>query len=428
MTMLKVNELSNGGMSMSKGTRRAVGAAIALAALGIYGLAQAQIGLPDALYLSSGQTHVVKVGFPLTVSAEDGAVQVIASGDEHLGDVALEATGAGESVLTFSLMGVPVHKTQVSVADERMLIPGGQAVGVALKTRGVLVISKAETGRAKSPLRTGDVIVDVEGEAVESAAELSACVAKAEGDTVALGVLRGGKEITVDAKAQIDPADGKRRLGIWVRDSTAGVGTLSYIDPATNAYGALGHAIVDADTGSMLSAQDGAIMSARVVGVTKGQSGAAGELKGSFLKENHQIGTLESNSEYGIYGVMDEMPGALLYPDGLPIGSRSAVHTGSASIIATVDGDGPKEYAIEIVKCFAQDEPSQKGMVIRVTDEALLSKTGGIVQGMSGSPIIQDGRIVGAVTHVVVSDSAQGYGMYIEWMLMKSDAVTAGEA
>ena len=122
------------------------------------------------------------------------------------------------------------------------------------------------------------------------------------------------------------------------------------------------------------------------------------------------------------------MPGALLYPDGLPIGSRSAVHTGSASIIATVDGDGPKEYAIEIVKCFAQDEPSQKGMVIRVTDEALLSKTGGIVQGMSGSPIIQDGRIVGAVTHVVVSDSAQGYGMYIEWMLMKSDAVTADKA
>ena len=402
---------------MAKGTRRAIGAALALTAMGIYGWAQASYGLPDALYLSAGQTHVVKTGLPLLASAEDGVVQVIASGDERLGDVTLAAQETGESVVTFSLLGVPVHTTQVSVTGERVLIPGGQAVGVALKTRGVLVVSKAGDERGRSALRTGDVITNVAGEAVTSAAELSACVAKAAQETVELGVLRGGKQITVEAAAKIDPTDGKRRLGIWVRDSTAGVGTLSFIDPETNVYGALGHAIVDADTGSMLAAQDGAIMSARVVGVAKGQSGAAGELKGSFLKENHQIGTLETNCAYGIYGVMNERPGDLLYPDGLPMAVRSEVVPGPATIISTVDGEGPQEYEIEIVKCFPQDEPGQKGMVIHVTDERLLGKTGGIVQGMSGSPIIQNGKLVGAVTHVLVNDPTRGYGIFIETML-----------
>ena len=189
--------------------------------------------------------------------------------------------------------------------------------------------------------------------------------------------------------------------------------------------GALGHAIVDADTGKLLDAREGAILRANIVGVAKGQSGRAGELKGNFLKEGRQIGSLLENCEYGIYGVMRDAPRSALYPEGLSVGSRSAVHTGAASIIATVEGDEPQEYGVEIVRCFPQSEPSQKGMVLRVTDERLLHRTGGIVQGMSGSPILQDGRIIGAVTHVYLSDATQGYGMYIEWMLEKSDALDA---
>lgn len=230
--------------------------------------------------------------------------------------------------------------------------------------------------------------------------------------------------LDVKASAPVDQADGQRRLGVWVRDSTAGVGTLSYIDPKTQAYGALGHAIIDADTGGLLAAREGAILRADVVGVTRGQSGKAGELKGSFLKEGEQIGSLVLNSPYGIYGSMDEQPETLLYPQGLPVGTRSTVHPGAASIITTVDGEGPKEYGVEIVRCFEQNAPSQKGMILRVTDERLLAATGGIVQGMSGSPIIQDGRIVGAVTHVYLNDATQGYGMYIEWMLRQSDALS----
>lgn len=378
--------------------------------------------LPDALTLTSGQKFVVQTGLPMLAASDGGAVSVLASQDER---VTISAEAGGQTSVTFSLLGlIPVHETRVNVVEERTLIPGGQAVGVALKTRGVLVVSDAAKGRA---LRAGDVILSADGQNVESTKALSEQVGTAQTDTVRLEVLRGGQTITVDAQAEPDPSDGRRKLGVWVRDSTAGVGTLTYIDPANQAYGALGHAIVDADTGRLLAAREGAILRASIVGVTKGQSGKAGELKGNFLKAGEQIGSLMENCEYGIYGVLDDMPENLLYPQGLRAGARSAVHTGAASIIATVDADGPQEYGVEIVRCFAQSEPSQKGMILRVTDERLLEKTGGIVQGMSGSPILQDGRIIGAVTHVYLSDATQGYGMYIEWMLEKSDAMDASE-
>lgn len=378
--------------------------------------------LPDALTLTSGQKFVVQTGLPMLAASDGGAVSVLASQDER---VTISAEAGGQTSVTFSLLGlIPVHETRVNVVEERTLIPGGQAVGVALKTRGVLVVSDAAKGRA---LRAGDVILSADGKNVESTKALSEQVGTAQTDTVRLEVLRGGQTITVDAQAEPDPSDGRRKLGVWVRDSTAGVGTLTYIDPANQSYGALGHAIVDADTGRLLAAREGAILHASIVGVTKGQSGKAGELKGNFLKAGEQIGSLMENCEYGIYGVLDDMPENLLYPQGLRAGARSAVHTGTASIIATVDADGPQEYGVEIVRCFAQSEPSQKGMILRVTDERLLEKTGGIVQGMSGSPILQDGRIIGAVTHVYLSDATQGYGMYIEWMLEKSDAMDASE-
>ena len=378
--------------------------------------------LPDALTLTSGQKFVVQTGLPMLAASDGGTVSVLASQDER---VTISAEAGGQTSVTFSLLGlIPVHETRVNVVEERTLIPGGQAVGVALKTRGVLVVSDAAKGRA---LRAGDVILSADGKNVESTKALSEQVGTAQTDTVRLEVLRGGQTITVDAQAEPDPSDGRRKLGVWVRDSTAGVGTLTYIDPANQTYGALGHAIVDADTGRLLAAREGAILHASIVGVTKGQSGKAGELKGNFLKAGEQIGSLMENCEDGIYGVLDDMPENLLYPQGLRAGARSAVHTGTASIIATVDADGPQEYGVEIVRCFAQSEPSQKGMILRVTDERLLEKTGGIVQGMSGSPILQDGRIIGAVTHVYLSDATQGYGMYIEWMLEKSDAMDASE-
>lgn len=329
-------------------------------------------------------------------------------------------------LLTGALLLVGAQGAETAVqataarADEsvqRVLIPGGQAVGVALRTQGVLVVSKANRREQPSPLRVGDVILSVQGERVGSAQQLAQRVSALQADRVELDVLRGGQEITVQAAVPVSETDGRRRLGVWVRDSTAGVGTLSYIDPQTMAYGALGHAIVDGDTGDMLSVMDGAIMEARVVGVTKGESGAAGELRGSFLKENRQMGTLSRNSVCGIYGTLSAQPEGLLYPQGLPAGGRETAHPGEATILSTVDEGGPEAYSVDILRCFGQDAPGHKDMILRVTDVRLLEKTGGIVQGMSGSPIIQDGRLIGAVTHVLVNDPTRGYGIYIEHML-----------
>lgn len=304
-----------------------------------------------------------------------------------------------------------------AAAQDRILIPGGQVVGVALHTQGVLVVAKTERDGAKSELRVGDVILSIQGQEIKSVQELSEKVNAAQADTVALDVIRRGKAITVQAAAPVDSADGRRRLGVWARDSTAGVGTLSYIDPVTQAYGALGHAIVDGDTGDLVTVRDGAIMRADVVGVARGTSGTAGELKGSFLKEGEQIGSLESNHPSGIYGRMDALPENLLYPQGLPMGAAQEVREGPATIISTVDGEGPVEYSVEILSCEEAPTASRKDMTLRVTDERLLQKTGGIVQGMSGSPVLQNGRIIGAVTHVLVNDPTRGYGIYIENML-----------
>ena len=313
--------------------------------------------------------------------------------------------------------------TETAAASvSRVLIPGGQAVGVALKTEGVLVVARGKQGDGGG-LRVGDVILSVQGHRVDSVSALSGLIGAAAAERVELQVLRRGKAITVSADTTKAEEDGRRRLGVWVRDSTAGVGTLSYIDPLSGAYGALGHAIVDGDTGDMVVVREGAILQADVVGVLRGASGRAGELRGSFLKENRQIGSLRLNSVYGIYGVMDETKNNALYPQGLPAAARSEVHPGPAQILSTVDGSGMQAYDVEIIKCVRQDAPAQKGITLRVTDERLLEKTGGIVQGMSGSPIIQDGKIVGAVTHVCLNDSAEGYGMYIEWMLEQSDRI-----
>jgi stage IV sporulation protein B len=234
---------------------------------------------------------------------------------------------------------------------------------------------------------------------------------------VPIAYQRAGEQRTCLLTPHKDESTGAVRLGAWVRDSTAGVGTMSFYDPDTGRYAALGHAITDGDTGAVLTVSEGQVLRADIVAVQKGQKGAPGELKGSFLREGQRLGDIRRNSILGIYGALDKPAANPLYPDGLPIGLRSGVHTGKATILSSVDGTGVHEYAIEITRVNPQSVPAPKSMVIRVTDERLLEATGGIVQGMSGSPIIQDGRLIGAVTHVFVSDPTQGYGLYVDWML-----------
>jgi len=234
---------------------------------------------------------------------------------------------------------------------------------------------------------------------------------------VTLLVERAGERAEVEIMPAIDPRDKVYRLGIWVRDSTAGIGTLTFYDPDTGFFGALGHAITDVDTGIVLPVGYGGIYQSSVVDVNKGKRGEPGELLGQFFDADTQIGEIEKNTDFGVFGTTDLPLENALYPAGLPIGTRADIHIGEAEILTTlVDGE-IHAYDCEILKLNDQDTANTRSMVLQITDPELLESTGGIVQGMSGSPIIQDGRIVGAVTHVFVNDPTQGYGVYIEWML-----------
>ena len=373
--------------------------------------------IPDTLALTQGQMTELRLG-GLTLDGD--AVSVTSSGDETLAEVTSQSCGTSEMWL--SILGIPLKKVQVEVSPEKRLIPGGMPLGVAMRTEGVLIVGIGEAAEGVAPakdagLQAGDVIVTVGGEAVTTAESLTSLLNKSGGKPVPIAYQRAGEQRTCLLTPHKDESTGAVRLGAWVRDSTAGVGTMSFYDPDTGRYAALGHAITDGDTGAVLTVSEGQVLRADIVAVQKGQKGAPGELKGSFLREGQRLGDIRRNSILGIYGALDKPAANPLYPDGLPIGLRSGVHTGKATILSSVDGTGVHEYAIEITRVNPQSVPAPKSMVIRVTDERLLEATGGIVQGMSGSPIIQDGRLIGAVTHVFVSDPTQGYGLYVDWML-----------
>lgn len=376
--------------------------------------------LPATYRLAVGQRFEVHMG-----------AAVLSSQDEQLVSSAhntLSARETGETEVTANLFGLfPLGRVRVNVDQELRLIPGGQAVGVALATKGVLVIGVSDVA-GQSPaqaagLKPGDVIEDIDGQEVKNSEHLSALVASAEGKSLRITYRREGAARTTQLTPLQDAASGLWRMGAWVRDSTAGVGTLSYYNPADKTYGALGHAINDGDTGKLLPVKLGSLLQADIVDVRRGQKGTPGELRGSFLRQQVVLGSIESNTPLGIYGSMEKAPESSLYPQGLPVGYRETVKVGPAQILSTIDGQGVKAYDVQITHVARQATPAQKSMVIKVTDPELLEKTGGIVQGMSGSPILQNGRIIGAVTHVFVDDPTQGYGLYIEWMLATAQTV-----
>lgn len=382
--------------------------------------------LPQIMRMTTGQQQDISFLFPLQTHVEQEDSVVNLSSDERLHNkTTIRGNEEGSANVTFSLLGLPLKQVTVKVEEQRRLIPGGQAVGIAMYTDGVFVVDCADVyladGSHRNPakeagLQSGDSIVRIGNEAVRSMQQLTAAVKNASSSTLKLTYKRNGKTFESRISPVIDE-EGEKRLGLWVRDSTAGIGTMTYFDPVENRFGALGHAITDIDTYKILSVRDGDVFSSRIVDVKKGTRGEPGELHGIFQNGMNKICSIDKNTEYGVYGLQGANLANPLYPEGLPVGSQSMVHTGSASILTTVDEDGVKEFSCEIVRATPQLAPAQRSMIIQITDPELLAKTGGIVQGMSGSPIIQDGHIIGAVTHVYVNDPTKGYGLYIDWML-----------
>jgi stage IV sporulation protein B len=261
-------------------------------------------------------------------------------------------------------------------------------------------------------LKIGDILVSINGNTLTCNNDVATHVSASGGSAVSIGVLRGGTAMEVSLQPIKTASDDKYKAGIWVRDSSAGIGTLTYYDPATMGFAGLGHAICDVDTGKMMPLSSGEIVGVNISGVHAGQSGSPGELRGTFTDDN-AMGHLTCNSEMGIFGVLN-------YPciesAAIPMAHMQEVQPGPATILATISGSYPQEFEIVIDKINYMDATATKNMVIRITDSRLLGSTGGIVQGMSGSPIIQNDMLVGAVTHVFVNDPTRGYAIFAEKM------------
>lgn len=298
-------------------------------------------------------------------------------------------------------------------AGARMLVPVGHTVGIKLFSRGVVVIKLSDGGTParECGLRTGDIIVSCGGTAVTSTEQFQALLQENGDAATDLQVRRDGGSMTLSVEpAQND--QGSYCIGAWIRDSMAGIGTMTYYDPATGDFGALGHGITDVDTAQLMPFSNGSILPSTVKAVKKGEAGAAGELRGDF-DLTCDLGELHANTDSGVFGTLAEEDYGPVQGDAVPVGTA---RPGGAVIRSNVEGDAVREYEIEILK-VVPNAADGRDMVLSVTDPALIAATGGIVQGMSGSPILQDGALVGAVTHVLLNDPTKGYGILIENML-----------
>nr|WP_302703106.1 SpoIVB peptidase [uncultured Clostridium sp.] len=308
--------------------------------------------------------------------------------------------------------------------------PGGISIGVKINNKGALVVGYSDIstydGLSESPgkiagIELGDIIEEVNGENIETCSDLISKVKSCRNDELTVKILRGNSEIT--KKVPLIKEDNEYKIGLWVRDSTAGIGTLTFYDKDSKTFGALGHPITDGDTNVSFNIKSGTLLRSSILSIKKGERGNPGEIKGLFINENESIGTIEKNTSSGIYG--DGLT-ELINPNfnkAMTVAYRDEITEGHAQIITTVEDDGAKAYDIEILKLLPQDEPGSKSMIIKIVDPVLLEKTGGIVQGMSGSPIIQNGKIIGAVTHVLINKPDVGYGIYIEWMLQDAGVI-----
>ena len=305
------------------------------------------------------------------------------------------------------------------------LIPSGIPIGIYVKTNGVLVVGigefENERGETISPakyiLQTGDYILDVNGEKVENKKQFVQMIADSGGEEMIMTLQRGEEITEVRIKPEGNP-NGDWKLGIWIRDNAQGIGTLTYVD-VDDTFGALGHGINDVDTATLMQLDEGTLYKTEIIGITRGQDGSPGELTGYIEYENENvIGEITENTAEGIFGVCKDEIVTQTPFSPIPIGLKQEVVTGPAQIICSVTGE-PKYYDIEIMELHMEEGNVNRGLVIKITDAELLSLTGGIIQGMSGSPIIQNGKLIGAVTHVLVQDSASGYGIFIENMLVQ---------
>ncbi|SHE68607.1 SpoIVB peptidase [Lactonifactor longoviformis] len=355
---------------------------------------------------------------------QDGLASILEQNPLITYDDSLSVAGNKTYTIECRLCHVmPLKKVKVQIVEDTWVAASGTPIGLYMETEGVMIIGSGDVvstdGIAYQPaehiVQAGDYILKANGTDITNKNQLISMIHDSNGETMELLVDRNGEEIPLSLTPLLGE-DNSYKLGIWVRDNTQGIGTLTYVDAHGN-YGALGHGISDVDTGELLKLDRGELYQAEILSVMKGSKGNPGELSGVInYQKSNQLGSIDINSEKGIFGTIPAESRESLHLVPMEVGLKQDVTTGSAKILTTVKGE-TKEFDIEITEIFWDQADTNKAFSIQVTDPDLLEYSGGIVQGMSGSPVIQNGKIIGAVTHVFVQDATKGYGIFIENML-----------
>ena len=393
------------------------------------------VDFPTEIRLFQGDKKLLHFPLPMSATAEVLDPQIVHVNGSYLPHVpidgrqslAIQSHQIGKTSLTFKLFGkLPIKRLNVRVLPRVYIIPGGQSIGVKLRSAGALVVGHyTRSEHIKQAIQVGDYLLKINHHSIQSIYDVAKAVkeAGAEKKNLIITLMRDGKIKRVTLRPYYDTKEKSYRLGLYIRDSAAGVGTLTFYDPKRKVYGALGHMITDVDTGQPIRIGNGKLIHSSVTSIQKGSSGEPGEKRAIFFDENRILGNITKNTPFGVFGKMLRLPDKGLKKRGMPVAFAEEVEEGPAKILTVIEGQKVEEFDIEILHVMKQRKPATKGMIIKVTDPRLLAKTGGIVQGMSGSPIIQKGKIVGAVTHVFVNDPRSGYGTFIEWMLQDAGVI-----
>ncbi len=384
--------------------------------------------IPDKIVLFQGEHYHLKTLFGVSITPKEENYETIQTSTNLSGS----SSKVGKLDFTLNLFGsFPLKDVHVNVIPKTYVVPLGNAVGLKLYTSGVLVVGMSEIEGSdhisykpyeNSGIKEGDRIISVNQNTITCTADLINEVNASGGKKIDVQYIREGTSM----ETSITPAkatDNNYKLGLWVRDAAAGVGTVSFYEPATKTFAALGHGIQDIDTGDLLEIAKGDFVTTKIISITKGKKGSPGKIQGS-IENSKVVGQISKNTDFGVYGTLTNPSSFNInINDAIEVASRDEIQTGAAKIICMLEDGKKKEYDVEIQKIYKSNNENNKSMLIKVTDEELLEKTGGIIQGMSGSPIIQNNKVIGALTHVLVGDPTTGYGVFADLMIKQAREV-----
>lgn len=392
--------------------------------------------VPSTIMIKAGMDQTLDFHVPASGELCREAIEASGSAGQNVSEqnslhvdfgktVVVKANQVDQYKIHLKLFGmIPLKEVDVEVIQDIRLKPAGIPIGIYVKTKGVLIIGigefEGEDGQIFSPgkyvFQTGDYILEINDQEINAKKELVDMIDHCEGQELYFTIQRGESVLEIKARPEQNK-NGEYKMGIWVRDNAQGVGTMTYMDE-NGGFGALGHGINDIDTGTLMSLSKGTLYHTEIIGITRGSTGSPGELTGFIEYDDKNImGSITDNTTKGIFGICTPQTQESAVYDFLPLGLKQEIEKGDAQIICSLGGE-TEVYDVEIVDINLENDNINRGIVLKITDPELLAVTGGIVQGMSGSPIIQNGKLIGAVTHVLVQDPTKGYGIFIEEMLV----------